>query len=233
MSAAKKGVSHVGCLDLIYSCPWARRCARATLSLCQARLLLRAQQKGTGEKQGVRLVWLVTNAPGLLPVCPPGGSRGACGLLAPALPILCPAHPCILASSQLLLFLGVCISGLGDHERWNSVRPEAGLPGSWWVLGAKGGNEVEAASLCGDNVNPCLSGQEERMDEEWKAALAGGLGWPRAERNSFRKEMAYSPFPALLPLIIPSPSPRPSLSGALVSGLRPRQGRDLDCGVQG
>lgn len=56
------------------------------------------------------------------------------------------------------------------------MRPEAELPGSWWVLGAKGGNEVEAALLCGDNVNSCLSGQEEGMDGEWKGALAGGLG---------------------------------------------------------
>lgn len=175
---SQEGVSHVGFLDLIYSGPRARRCAGATLGLCQAPLLLRAQQKGTGEKQGVRLVWLVTNTPGLLPVCPPGGPRGACGLLAPALPALCPAHPCILASSQLLLFLGVYISGLGDQERWNPVRPKAGLPGSWWVLGAKGGNEVEAASLCGDNVNPCLSGQEEGMDEECKGALAEVWGGP-------------------------------------------------------
>lgn len=89
------------------------------------------------------------------------------------------------------------------------MRPEAELPGSWWVLGAKGGNEVEAALLCGDNVNSCLSGQEEGMDEEWKGALAGGLEWPRAGRNSFRKEMAYAPFPVLLPLIILFPSPRP------------------------
>lgn len=44
----------------------------------------------------MHLVWLVTNAPGLLPVCLPGSPRGACSLLAPALPTLCPTHPCIL-----------------------------------------------------------------------------------------------------------------------------------------
>lgn len=45
--------------------------------LCQAPLLLGAQEKRTGEKQGGRLVWLVTNAPGLLPVCPLGSPREA------------------------------------------------------------------------------------------------------------------------------------------------------------
>lgn len=57
-----------------------------------------------GVKQGVRLVWLVTNAPGLLPVWPLGSPTGCCGLLAPALPALCLTYPCILGSSQFLPF---------------------------------------------------------------------------------------------------------------------------------
>lgn len=62
-----------------------------------------------GEKQGMHLVWLVTNAAGLLPVCLPGSPREACSLLAPALPALCSTHPCILA--QLLPFLGSALQG--------------------------------------------------------------------------------------------------------------------------
>lgn len=91
-------------------------------------LLLRAQEKGTGEKQGVRLVWLVTNAAGFLPVCLPGGPRGACGLLAPALPSLCPLTP---ATQPLLGFLE------GLHPRAGRSREERPRE-TWWGAGNKG-----------------------------------------------------------------------------------------------
>lgn len=80
-----------------------RRACPSDFPWARIPLLLRAQEKGTGEKLGVRLVWLVTNAAGFLPVCPPGGLRGACGLLTPALPSLCPLTP---ASQPLLSFSG-------------------------------------------------------------------------------------------------------------------------------
>lgn len=104
--------------------------------LCQGPLLHRAREKGTGEKQAVRLVWLVTNTPGLLPACPPCGPRGACGLLAPALPALCPAHPCIPASSHLSPSLGSVLQGWEIRRRGTSEAP-ARLPGAWWDAGSK------------------------------------------------------------------------------------------------
>lgn len=88
---------------LPFSCP----CATVPL-------LLRAQERGTGEKQGVRLVWLVTNTAGFLPVCPPGSPSGACGLLTPALPSLCLLTP---LSQPLLSFSGL-------HPRAGRTREE-------------------------------------------------------------------------------------------------------------
>lgn len=52
-----------------------------------------------------------------------------------------------------------------------------GCQGHGGVLGAKGGNEVDAACGLGDNVNPCLSGQEEGMNDtmEWGTGRRFGV----------------------------------------------------------
>lgn len=65
----------------------------------------------------------------------------------------------------------------------------------------------------------------------WNGALAGDLGWPRAEGTTLGKR-AYASSPALL---TPSYTLFSSqvLDEALVPGLRPRQSRGLDFGVQG
>lgn len=65
----------------------------------------------------------------------------------------------------------------------------------------------------------------------WNGALAGDLGWPRAEGTTLGKRV-YASSPALL---TPSYTRFSSqvLDEALVPGLWPRQSRGLDFGVQG
>ena len=129
--------------------------------LCQGPLLHRAWEKGTGKKQAVRLVWLVTNTAGLLPACPPCGPRGACGLLAPALPALCPAHPCIPASSHLSPSLGSVVQGW-EIKRRGTSEAQQGCQGHGGVRGARGENEMKAA--WGAGGTKCTSARLARRD---------------------------------------------------------------------
>lgn len=111
-------------------CPSDAPCAR---SFC----FTGPRRSGQERSRECVLVWLVTNIPGLLPACPPCGPRGACGLFAPGLSVLCPAHPCTPASSASPLPWGL-YSRAGRTGEEGQLRPIAGLPGSWWGAGSKG-----------------------------------------------------------------------------------------------
>lgn len=79
-------------------------------------------------KQGGHLLWLVTNAAGLLPAHHVVG-WGASGL-ALALPTLQPLAPAASLSASPLP-QGVH-SRTGDQERRDPAKPGVGVPGSWW-----------------------------------------------------------------------------------------------------